>query len=225
MLTLALDTSTPLAGVALGDGGTTLAESLLPVRATHSETVLPEIDRLLRASGTRPSDLECVVVGSGPGSFTGVRIAASLAKGLCFARRVPLHAWSSLAAMAAGTGATGELVCLIDARRGQVYAATYDCGREDLVELTPPRAVTLEDLLRSRPPAPGRRYAGLLPEAARARLTEAGADLLPSHLGVPRAAGLLWLTARDPARGLVADPERWEPEYVRASSAERARLR
>ncbi|MGB5526721.1 MAG: tRNA (adenosine(37)-N6)-threonylcarbamoyltransferase complex dimerization subunit type 1 TsaB, partial [Gemmatimonadota bacterium] len=122
MLRLALDTSTPVGSVAIGRDGEILAESLLRVRATHSEAVLPEIDRLLNDCGLGASDLQGVVVGGGPGSFTGVRIAASLAKGMCHARGLELFSFSSLAAVAAGAGCDGPVCAMFDARRGQVYA-------------------------------------------------------------------------------------------------------
>ncbi len=101
MLQLALETSTAWGGVALAEDGALLAESTLDVRATHSETVLPEIDRLMQRCQRDVAALASVVVGAGPGSFTGVRIAASIAKGLCFARGLPLYAYSSLSALAA----------------------------------------------------------------------------------------------------------------------------
>ena len=74
MLTLALETSTRVGGVALARDGETVAEVSLPVRATHSETVLPSVARLLEDAGEGPEGLGRVVVGAGPGSFTGVRI-------------------------------------------------------------------------------------------------------------------------------------------------------
>ena len=100
MLTLGLDTSTGEGSVALGRGDTILGEHILSVRATHSETVLPAIDELLTQEGLRAADLDAVVVGAGPGSFTGVRIAASLARGICFPTGAELLAYSSLAAIA-----------------------------------------------------------------------------------------------------------------------------
>lgn len=137
MLRLALDTSTRLGSVALGEDGRLLAESLLSVRATHSETVLPEVDRLLAAAGRREADVGSVVVGAGPGSFTGVRIAAALAKGFRFGREVSLYAYSSLLAVAAGTGLAGRVCAMFDARRGEVYAAAYRSLDPPEAELEP----------------------------------------------------------------------------------------
>lgn len=220
MLSLALDTSTPLGSVALADDSGLLAESMLPVRAVHSETVLPEIDRLLRGCRREAREIGRVVVGSGPGSFTGVRIAAAVAKGLRAATGARLFAYPSLAAIAAGLGASGPVCAAIDARRGQVYAAGYD-PRSGFRTLFAPLAQPLDDLLATLQPAMDWTVAGTLPAPLRARARTLGFRVAPPHAGVPRAAALLWLAESDPAQGRVERPDTWEPGYVRASSAER----
>ncbi len=218
MLTLALETSTRLGSIALGEGPRLLAESALSVRATHSETVLEEVDRLLSRAGAGASDLEAVVVGSGPGSFTGVRIAAALAKGLCYARDLPLYAFSSLRALAASVG-RAPVCALFDARRDEVYAAAY--RHSPLGEADPdPSVLPLGRLLDALAPVEGWAFVG---EGAlrHADMIEArGGEVLPAHLGVPRAAALLWLASELPD-GRVGDRMSWEPDYVRASGAER----
>lgn len=223
-LALALDTSTRTGSVALGVVGgpalELLGEETLEVSATHSETVLPAIDRLLRRVGRRPGELELVAVGAGPGSFTGVRIGAALARGLCFPERAELHAWSSLAAIAAGAEAEGALCALLDARRGQVYAAGYEVSGAAVTERCPPEAGALQELLERLDPAAWT-FAGSLAEPQRAAVEAAGGRLLSPERGRPTGRGLLRLVQLDPAGGRVADPARWEPEYVRASSAER----
>lgn len=221
MLRLAFDTSTRVASVALERDGLLLAESVLPVRATHSETVLPEIDRLLEASGHAMAEVEGVVVGAGPGSFTGVRIAASIAKGLCFAAERPLHAYSSLAAVAAGCGVTGPICAMFDARRGDVYAAAYrEAGCEG--EILAPLAHPVEEVIRALEPAARWSFAGEGATLNAAVIRAAGGRVLADHLGVPRASALLWLARARADEGRVEDPASWEPVYVRLSGAERA---
>lgn len=221
-LRLALETSSPLGGAAVARGDRLLAETLLSVRATHSETVLPEVERLLGRCGVEAGGIEEIVVGAGPGSFTGVRIAASLAKGLCAATGAPLRAFSSLAAVAAGTG-LGERVCvLVDARRDEVYAAAWsgppgpepDRGQG-------PLAAPLEDVLTRLGGAEGWSFAGSGAVGARDRIEAEGGEVLPRLFAAPRPAALLRLAEEHPAAGRVADPATWEPEYVRASGAER----
>lgn len=224
MLTLALDTSTRRGSVALGRTGgevlELLGEESLEVSATHSETVLPAIDRLVHAAGRTAADLEAVVVGAGPGSFTGVRIGAALARGICFPARAELFAYSSLASIAAGANAAGDLCALLDARRDQVYAAGYVVGPGGLEERFAPRAGALHELLGELDLSSWT-FAGVLSGRQREAIEEAGGRLLPIERGRPCGSGLLRLVHWAPAAGRVADPARWEPEYVRSSSAHR----
>jgi len=220
MAILALDTSTPTGSVAVGCEGEILAESVLQVRATHSETVLPEIDRLLGACGLGPSDLRAVVVGGGPGSFTGVRIAASLAKGICHARGLDLYSYSSLAGVAAGADCEGPVCAMFDARRGQVYAAGYRIG-SSIEELFGPRAVPIDELLEYLDEPARWCFAGDGAGAGRSSIEAAGGRVLPQARWVPRAGALLWLAAVVPEMGRVADPRRWEPAYIRLPAAQR----
>ena len=222
MLTLALDTSTREGSVAIGESGDVLGELTLSVRATHSETVLPAIDRLLSEVGRSVRDLGAVVVGAGPGSFTGVRIAAALARGICFPMGAHLFAYSSLAAIAAEAataGAEGQICALIDARRDQVYAAGYRLS-SGFEELFAPFAASLEEVLAGLD-LEAWTITGVLPESARVRVGRSTTRLLASEHGRPRASALLRLAWRWPEAGRVTEPARWEPTYVRASSAER----
>ena len=218
---LALDTSTPTGSVAVGRDGEVLLESLLAVRATHSEVVLPEIHRLLTGCGLEVSDLEAVVVGGGPGSFTGVRIAASLAKGICHARDLELYSFSSLAAVAAGAGCEGLVCTMFDARRGQVYAAGYrvEGGVE---EIFPPRAASLGDVLEDLREVEMWLFAGDGAGAGSDAIHAVGGRVLPEETWVPRAGSLLRLVTLVPDEGRVVDPRTWEPRYVRLPAAQRA---
>lgn len=220
---LALDTSTRQGDVAVGrlDGALhLLGHESLEVSATHSETVLPAIDRLLRGSGLAPGDLDAVVVGAGPGSFTGVRIAAALARGQCFGGRAALYAYSSLAATALAAGVEGRVCAVLDARRGQVYSAGYDVGPESVVERFSPGAGSLATLLGELDPAAWW-FAGDLPAPGRERIVAAGGRLAADGPTRPSAVSLLRLLNMAPAAGRVAEPGSWEPRYVRGSSAER----
>ncbi len=223
MLSLALDTSTRRGSVALGRTGESaalLGEESLEVTATHSETVLPAIDRLVRTAGYSPIDIEAVVVGAGPGSFTGVRIGAALARGMCFPSRATLFAYSSLASIAAVADAEGPVCALLDARRDQVYAAGYAVGAFGVEEHFAPRAGALGDLLDELDPAAWT-FAGVLSAEQRSAIERAGGTLAPEEAGRPSGAGLLRLVQWAPEAGRVPDPARWEPDYVRSSSARR----
>lgn len=217
-LTLALETSTRLGSLALGTGDGLLAECTLGVQAVHSETVLPEVDRLLERCGREPGELARVVVGAGPGSFTGVRISASIARGLCHGGSRQLLAYSSLAAVAAGAGPPPvATVALFPARQDEVYAASITGFGPLRYELEP--TVLPVDELLDRIEARGRWYAGEGAVSHRGAIEAAGGRVLPEFLGVPRGGALLWLARCDPGSGLLEDPEGWEPGYGRRPGA------
>lgn len=220
MLTLGLDTSGELGSVALESEGGLVAESVLRVRATHSETVLPEVNRLLEAAGRDREEVEAVVVGAGPGSFTGLRIAASLAKGMCFATERRMYAYSSLAAVAAGTGLEGRVCAMFVARRERVYAGAVD-GVEPVRWRLEPCVASVEEVLEALDSGREWCFAGQGALRHREPIEAAGGRVLPRHLGVPRASSLVWLARTQPGEGLVAEPATWEPEYLLRSSAER----
>jgi len=113
VLTLAFDTATSVATSALVDDGEVLGE-----RVSRAQTLLEDVDALLRQGGAHPRDLDALAVGIGPGSFTGVRIGLAAARGLALSLGVPGAGVSTLAALAAG--APGALP-VIDARRNEVF--------------------------------------------------------------------------------------------------------
>jgi tRNA threonylcarbamoyladenosine biosynthesis protein TsaB len=241
---LAIDTSTTAGSVAVGDGDRLLAEVTLGVAGQHSTALMPAIDATVRWAGLARRDLRGVVVAGGPGSFTGLRIGAATAKGIVATLGVPLWSYSGLLATAAGcamVSAAGDpLVCaMFDARRRDVYAACYRFRRAEsgtrregggrttaflpvVQTVMEPAAMSLDEVLE--------RYgAGTVPlftgEAAVIHADEIeqrlGAHTVPSHLVIPRASSLLWLTRAAPAMGWIDEPAGWEPDYLRASGAER----
>jgi tRNA threonylcarbamoyladenosine biosynthesis protein TsaB len=113
MLTLAFDTATQVATSALLDDGEVLGE-----RVSRAQLLLEDVDALLRQGGAHPRDLDAVVVGVGPGSFTGVRIGLAAARGLALSLDLPGAGVSTLAALAAGAP---DALPVIDARRREVF--------------------------------------------------------------------------------------------------------
>jgi tRNA threonylcarbamoyladenosine biosynthesis protein TsaB len=128
---LALDTSTLTSSAALwdADAGVLVAEATSEV-TTHSETLLPMIDAVVKRAGLAPRALAAVACGAGPGSFTGLRIGVATAKGLCYALGCPLIMVSSLAAVAAAAGDVGLLAVVLDAKKGQLFAGVFRTGTE-----------------------------------------------------------------------------------------------
>ncbi|MGH7501431.1 MAG: tRNA (adenosine(37)-N6)-threonylcarbamoyltransferase complex dimerization subunit type 1 TsaB [Longimicrobiales bacterium] len=217
---LALDTATPLGTVAIGRATNVLAEVTIGVEARHAESLLPAIDFALRHAGLERSDLGGVIVGGGPGSFTGVRIAGATAKALVSALALPMYAWSSLMMLAAGTGESGPVCALFDARRGEVYAACYqfalgEDGQVHIRTLFEPAGLHVDrviETLRQFDPL----YVGEGALLHGHRIDAAGGRLGHAHLAVPRASALLWLFDSGETHGRVADPARWTPEYLRS---------
>ena len=120
---LALDSSTAAGSVAVAVEGRVVAERVLPATAGASSLLMPAVDEAVRAAGLRPRDLAAVVAAGGPGSFTGLRIAAATAKAIVRALGVPLYACSGLLATAAAHRREGRAVCaLFDARNREVFA-------------------------------------------------------------------------------------------------------
>ena len=197
MLILAFDTATDTATSALVWDGEVLGElSSRPV------TVLEDLDALLRRGGVRDSQVEGIVVGIGPGSFTGLRMGLITARTLAFAWSVPLAGVSTLDALAAG--APGA-VPVIDARRREVFALFHG---EPVV--LPPSALPVES---------GRTYVGDGAVLYREEIERRGGDVPPdgSDLHLPRARFHAEL-ARD-----FAAPDLVEPMYLRIPDVDRAR--
>jgi tRNA threonylcarbamoyladenosine biosynthesis protein TsaB len=151
MLTLAFDTATHVATSALVDGAEVLGE-----RVSRAQTLLEDVDALLRQGGAHPRDLDALAVGIGPGSFTGVRIGLAAARGLALSLGLPGGGVSTLAALAAG--APGA-VPVIDARRREVFTlldgspavlAPSDLRVEDGLEYVGDGAVRYRSVLEER---------------------------------------------------------------------------
>ena len=201
-LTLALEAATSTGSVAVVRGGEVLVVREVAMRSGAEEHLLPAIDEALREAGATVRDVERVVCGAGPGSFTSLRVSASLAKGIAFARSIPLHAVSSLALIAADASlADGAYVAILDALRGEVFAAAYQREGDAVTELAPVRLVHRDALAR---------------EAQALHAAVIGPEEHPRT--IPRAQNIVRLGASLalPAVSLAA----WEPDYGRLAEAQ-----
>lgn len=136
MITLALDASTYVGTVAVFKDLRLLSQGSAAMRGREHELLMPAVEQALRDAGVRVGDLTRVVCGAGPGSFTSLRVAASIAKGLAVGRGLPLYGVSSLALIVAANAAdsrSGErFTSRLDALRGESYVAGFE-RRADLV--------------------------------------------------------------------------------------------
>ena len=148
MRILALETSARAVSAAISEDGRILASGYQDTGLTHSRTLMPIVEHLFRNTGLTLRDMDAVAVAAGPGSFTGIRIGVSAAKGLAFSADKPAIAVSTLAAMARNVAFFGGVtVCAMDARRRQVYNALFENGEDGVPRrLTPDRAIGLAEL-------------------------------------------------------------------------------
>ncbi len=223
-LCLALETSGPVGSVAVTRGAEALATRTMERRAAHASQLVPAIAEVLEEAGAQPPDLDAIVVGEGPGSFTGVRVAGATAKGLAHALGLPLWAVSSLAAaalggMGDGTRPTVRYV-LFDARGDRVYGACYGIGDAGMETLVAPHAGRIRDVLAGDVP-PGAVFVGEGAERHRGSIVGAGFEFSAAPAGQPRADALVRCLALGRQTEPVTSLESWEPRYLRASNAER----
>lgn len=151
MLILALESSAKAASAALSRDGRLLAQCFQNSGLTHSRTLLPMAEDLLKNAGLSYQDIDAVAVAHGPGSFTGIRIGVSAAKGICWGADKPGIGVSTLEAMAWGgeIAAEGSIICCcMDARRNQIYNALFAFENGSPKRLCPDRAIALADLAK-----------------------------------------------------------------------------
>lgn len=150
MLILALESSAKAASVALVQDGILLSQSMQCSGLTHSRTLLPMAEDLIKNADASLEDVDVFAVSQGPGSFTGVRIGVAAVKGLAWASEKPVVGVSTLEAMAWQGLAAGEgrlVCCAMDARRSQVYNALFEIQDGKPVRLTEDRAISAEVLI------------------------------------------------------------------------------
>ena len=226
MLILGLESSAKSASAALSRDGALLALAFQNSGLTHSRTLLPMAEDLLKNTGFSLGDVGAVAVARGPGSFTGVRIGVATAKGLCWGANKPAVGVSTLEAMALSGGECapeGSVVCCaMDARREQIYNALFRFKNGVPERLTPDRAIALAEL-----------DAELSRQEVPIWVMGDGASLCYEYL---RKAGRSAILAPEPvrmqtARGVCRAAEAAEPRsaaellpvYLRLSQAERER--
>ena len=153
MLILALDSSATTATVSVLDNGVPVASSHIYDKLTHSEKLLPMIDSLLNFIHKTAEDVDLIALSAGPGSFTGVRIGVSCAKGLSFSRDIPIAPVSTLEALAYNMRLFSKksseklIVCpCMDARRNELYNAVFEYDGDVFTRLTDDRAISCEAL-------------------------------------------------------------------------------
>ena len=149
MLLLAFETSAKSCSAALHDGRGLLAESYQNSGLTHSQTLMVMAEDLLKVCGKSAADVTHLAAAAGPGSFTGIRIGVSAAKGFGWGAELPVYGVSTLESMALGLGVwSGHICCCMDARRNQVYNAIFLVENGSLTRVSEDRAIALAAMER-----------------------------------------------------------------------------
>lgn len=225
MRVLALDSSGLVASAAIIDEEKTIAEYTADYGKTHSQTLLPMVDEIVRMTGLDLADIDAIAVAGGPGSFTGLRIGSATAKGLGLALNKPLIHVPTLDAMAYNLLGNAGLVCpMMDARRNQVYTGIYNV--EDDIEILEGQMAISVDELTGRINRYGRKVTFLGDGAYVYREQLKNGLAVPFHFAPPhrnrqRASAVGALGMRYYAEGKTETAAEHQPEYLRPSQAER----
>lgn len=229
MKILGLESSAKSASTALSEDGKILARSYQNTGLTHSCTLLPMAETMLANCGCSIDDIDVIAVAAGPGSFTGLRIGVSAAKGLAWAKELPCAAVSTLEAMAQNLAHMEDfvIVCAMDARRNQVYNALFHVQNGSLQRLCEDRAVALsvvaEDLKNE---ARKKIIVGDGAVLCYNYLTQSGISctLAPESLRMQDAVGVCLCAHTAAQQELLISSAELQPVYLRLSQAERERL-
>lgn len=226
MKILAIDSSGLVASVALVTEEKLMAEYTVNNKKTHSQTLLPMLDEIVKILDMDLAEIDAIAVAGGPGSFTGLRIGSSTAKGLGLALNKPIINVPTVDALAYNLYGTDKLICpIMDARRNQVYTGIYEFCDDEFRVLVPQMATGIievaEELNKRKRPVI---FLGDGVEVQREKLKEimkVPYFFAPIHLSKQRAAAVGALGIIYYKNGRTESPDTHEPVYLRLSQAER----
>lgn len=231
MKIIALESSAVTASVAVCEDERLLAQSFQNCGLTHSATLMPMVVDLLKNAGLCLAGMDVVAVAAGPGSFTGVRIGVSAAKGLAWPGDKPCAACSTLESMAWQcahmAGGDAEVCAAMDARQGQVYNARFAFRDGKLLRLCEDRAIGLDELLEDvKKSGKSQTIVGDGAEMCYNAFSGAGLDahMAPPHLVYQSAWGVARCALELARSGKLLPAAQVKPMYHRLSQAERERL-
>ncbi len=224
MRILALDTSSLVASAAILEDDKLLGEMTINHPKTHSQKLMPIIEALCTSLGLKIKDMDLIAVAGGPGSFTGVRIGLSAAKAFAQPFDIPVVMVSSLKGLAYNLPGFDGIICpILDARRGEVYAAAYRWQSDSLITVIEDQAIPLETLLKKFRAGHAQRIVFLGDAAIKykdliqAELGAKAAMTMPSH-NMQRASSVAVAAYRNMDRAVKYDAVK--ANYLRRSEAE-----
>lgn len=236
MKVLGIESASMVASAAIVEDGNLIAEYTVNHKKTHSQTLLPMIDEIVRMTEVNLNEIDGIAISAGPGSFTGLRIGSATAKGLGLALNKPLLHIPTLDAMAWQLWGSDALICpIMDARRGQIYGGAYDCSSEELPKtVIPADALDLKEFLAvaqqvvEDETTPWKRLVFLgdgvpVGKAVIEQMLTCPYCFAPAHVNRQRAAAVAALGESYLEKGWTEAAEEHSPDYFRMSQAERER--
>lgn len=226
MKLLAIDSSGLVASVALVNDGIMVAEYTTNFKKTHSQTLLPMIDTIGSMTGYDLKEIDAIAVAAGPGSFTGLRIGSSTAKGLGLAWNKPIIAVPTLEGLAYNLFGFASIICpIMDARRNQVYTGLYCFDREDFQVISEQKAVSIDEIIEEVNNL-GEEviFLGDGVPVFKEKIKESikvPFQFAPSHMAMQRAGAVAVRAEEYYKQGKIETARKHKPIYLRLSQAER----
>ena len=225
---LAIESSGPVASAAIATEEKILGEFDLNLKLTHSQTLLPMVDEVVKITATDLNEVDAIAVSGGPGSFTGLRIGSATAKGLGLALKKPIVAVPTTQTIAANIfGFSGNIVPLMDARRNQVYTGIYKNNGDGFVTIKDQTATSIDEIveiinnmqesvifLGDGVPV----FREVLLEKIKVPM-----QFAPINMNVQKAGSLAVRAIQLFKEGKAVDAAQHVPDYLRLSQAERER--
>lgn len=228
MKILAFDSSGMVASVACIEDGNLIAEYTINHKKTHSETLLPMLDEIVKMAELSLDTIDAIAVAAGPGSFTGLRIGSATVKGLSLALDKPVVSVPTLEALAYNMWGIERLICpIMDARRGQVYTALYrfaDGKMTEIMNQQPMDMGELINIINSKNESVVFLGDGILPFAEKIdEQVRVSYLIAPAHMNRQRAGAVAYAGYIRYLAGKAETGDDFAPVYLRQSQAERVR--
>ena len=228
MKILAVDSSGLVASVAIVEDDNLIVEYTVNYKKTHSQTLLPMLDEIVRMTETDLSSVDAIAVAKGPGSFTGLRIGASTVKGLGFALDKPVIGVPTVEGLAMNLYDLNALICpIMDARRNQVYTGLYRFRDHELQVVKDQLPIAVEELIETLNTL-GEDVVFLgdgvpVYESVIREKIQVPYSFAPAHVNKQRASAIAVRAFAYWKSGLYDNADDFVPEYLRVSQAERER--
>lgn len=228
MKILGIDSSGLVASAAIADEKNIIAEFTVNNKQTHSQTLLPMIEKVVDMSGIELEQIDAIAIAAGPGSFTGLRIGSATAKGIGLALKKPVVSVPTLEGLAYRVSVFDGIICpIMDARRNQVYTGIYKMDKGNLVCLSEQKAVDIHEIMEELEKYDEKViFLGDGVEVQRETIEKEFKKeycFAPIHLSKQSAAAVAVLGDIYFNQGKAEDAAEYKPIYLRKSQAERER--